>query len=70
MTLEQVKRAFDPFYSGREAGRGAGMGLPKAWRLVESSGGDVVIDSRPGQGTRLLVRLPEALPAASAAPAG
>ncbi len=70
MTLEQVKRAFDPFYSGREAGRGAGMGLPKAWRLVESSGGDVVIDSRPGQGTRLLVRLPEALPAALAAPAG
>jgi len=70
MTLEQVKRAFDPFYSGREAGRGAGMGLPKAWRLVESSGGDVVIDSRPGQGTRLLVRLPEALLAASAAPTG
>lgn len=66
MTLEQVKRAFDPFFSGREAGRGAGMGLPKAWRLVESSGGDVVIDSRPGQGTRLLVRLPAALPDAPA----
>ena len=70
MTLEQVKRAFDPFFSGREAGRGAGMGLPKAWRLVESSGGDVVIDSRPGQGTRLLVRLPAAPPDAPAAAAG
>ena len=58
MPLEQVKRAFDPFYSGREAGRGAGMGLPKAWRLIESSDGTVLIDSRPGQGTRVLVRLP------------
>jgi len=58
MTLDQAKRACDPFYSGREAGRGAGMGLPKAWRLVESSGGDVSIDSRPGQGTRVSIRLP------------
>lgn len=58
MPLEQIKRAFDPFFSGREAGRGAGMGLPKAWRLIESSGGDVVIDSRVGHGTRVLIRLP------------
>jgi signal transduction histidine kinase len=60
MTIDEVKRAFDPFYSGREAGRGAGMGLPKAWRLLESSGGGVVIDSRPGKGTTLVVRLPVA----------
>jgi signal transduction histidine kinase len=60
MSFEATRRAFDPFYSGREAGRGAGLGLPKAWRLVESSGGTVLLDSRPGQGTRVSILLPEA----------
>jgi signal transduction histidine kinase len=59
MSFEAARRAFDPFYSGREAGRGAGLGLPKAWRLVESSGGTVLLDSRPGQGTRVVILLPE-----------
>jgi signal transduction histidine kinase len=60
MSFEAARRAFDPFYSGREAGRGAGLGLPKAWRLVESSGGTLLLDSRPGQGTRVSILLPEA----------
>jgi signal transduction histidine kinase len=60
MSFEAARRAFDPFYSGREAGRGAGLGLPKAWRLVESSGGTLLIDSRLGQGTRVSILLPEA----------
>ncbi len=60
MSFEAARRAFDPFYSGREAGRGAGLGLPKAWRLVESSGGTLLIESRLGQGTRVSILLPEA----------
>ncbi|NBW96493.1 MAG: sensor histidine kinase [Planctomycetia bacterium] len=53
-----VRRAFDPFFSGREAGRGAGLGLAKAWRFVEASGGSVEIASRPGVGTTVTVVLP------------
>jgi hypothetical protein len=60
MTAEALRRAFDPFYSGREAGRGIGLGLPKAWRLVEANGGGILVDSRPGQGTRVAIRLPRA----------
>jgi hypothetical protein len=60
MSFEAARRAFDPFYSGREAGRGAGLGLSKAWRLVEASGGTMLLDSRPGQGTRVSILLPEA----------
>jgi signal transduction histidine kinase len=62
MSLDAARRAFDPFFSGREAGRGAGLGLPKAWRLVELSGGTVLLESRPGQGTRVSILLPEASP--------
>ena len=53
-----IRRAFDPFFSGREAGRGAGLGLSKAWRFIEASGGSVVLSSRVGVGTTVTVRLP------------
>src|ERR1022692_3288762 len=35
---------FDPFFCGRSAGRGRGMGLPTAWRLARQQGGDVRFD--------------------------
>jgi len=60
MDAATLRRAFDPFFSGREAGRGIGLGLPKAWRLVELNGGTVAIDSRPGGGTRVTVAVPMA----------
>jgi signal transduction histidine kinase len=58
MDAETASKADDPFFSGREAGRGIGMGLPKARRLVEASGGTLAIESRPGHGTRCLIALP------------
>lgn len=36
---------FDPFFSGRQAGRGLGMGLSKAWRIVTSHCGTITADS-------------------------
>jgi two-component system NtrC family sensor kinase len=62
---EPAQRAalFDPFYSGRSAGRGRGLGLPIAWRLARQQGGDVRLeDHRPGQPTRFLLTLPVAPP--------
>jgi len=70
MTADAASRAFDPFFSGREAGRGAGLGLPKAWRLVELNGGTMSLDSRLAGGTRLVVLLPEVEPAAISAASG
>lgn len=50
---------FDPFYSGRAAGRGRGLGLPIAWRLARQQGGDVRLDAAgSGQPTRFLLTLP------------
>jgi signal transduction histidine kinase len=60
MDPETAARACDPFFSGREAGRGIGLGLPKARRLIESSGGSLAIESRPNRGTRCIIELPTA----------
>mgnify|MGYP006275565063 CR=1 FL=1 len=58
MDGDASRRAFDPFYCGRDAGRGIGLGLPKALRLIESNGGRLAVESRPGAGTRVVVHLP------------
>lgn len=49
---------FDPFFSGRSAGRGIGMGLPKVWRIAELHGGTIQLASTAGQPTRFELRLP------------
>lgn len=51
-------RLFDPFFSGREAGRGLGMGLAKCWRIVTSHRGSIIVEDRVPHGAafRILLR--------------
>lgn len=60
MSAAVQQRAFDPFYSHRPAGRGRGLGLPRAHRIVEAHGGRIWSDSRPGEGTIMHIVLPPA----------
>jgi signal transduction histidine kinase len=57
-----AKCAFDPFFSARPAGRRRGMGLAKALRWVEGSGGSIRLESRLGKGTRAVILLPASQP--------
>lgn len=52
------ERIFDPFYSGREAGRGLGFGLCKAWRIMDLHRGRIEVASTPGQGSTFTLHLP------------
>ena len=55
----QCEHLFDPFYSGRSAGRGRGLGLPIAWRLAQLQSGDVYFDEpQSGAPTRFVLQLP------------
>jgi hypothetical protein len=51
-------KLFDPFYSGRNAGRGLGFGLSKAWLIVTRHGGTIDLESSSPKCTVFRVRLP------------
>jgi signal transduction histidine kinase len=58
---EDLPRVFERFYRGRNAveqAGGTGLGLAVARHIVEQHGGSVAIESRPGAGTLVTVRLP------------
>ncbi len=63
------EKIFDPFFSGREAGRGLGFGLSKAWRIIALHGGQIVVHSEPGRGATFTIALPmQVLPSCQQSP--
>jgi signal transduction histidine kinase len=58
MTPEVQARAFEPFYTTKDVGKGTGLGLDIARRIiVDRHHGSISIDSQPGD-TVVTVRLP------------
>lgn len=56
---DEVRRhLFDPYYSGREAGRGLGIGLCKAWRIVVDHHGSLTVENSPDGGAQFVITLP------------
>ncbi|WP_197526469.1 ATP-binding protein [Botrimarina colliarenosi] len=61
MSAEVQRRAFDPFFSTKEVGKGSGQGLALSHAIVsQNHGGAIQIDSTPGVGTVVRVKLPVA----------
>jgi signal transduction histidine kinase len=55
---EILARVFDPFFTTKPVGVGTGLGLGIAYQIVKGHGGEIRLDSEPGRGTRVRVRLP------------
>jgi signal transduction histidine kinase len=56
---EEVRaRAFEPFFSTKPHGQGTGLGLPLCNSIVGDHGGLIHVDSAPGRGTSVTIRLP------------
>lgn len=49
---------FKPFFTTKPVGQGTGLGLHICRQVVDRIGGEIRVESEPGQGTRFIVRLP------------
>jgi signal transduction histidine kinase len=58
MAPKILERAFEPLFTTKEAGGGAGLGLSMVYGFVKQSGGHASIRSDVGRGTAVTLYLP------------
>jgi CheY-like chemotaxis protein len=58
MSAAVAARAFEPFYTTKEIGKGSGLGLSTVYGFARQSGGGATLTSAPGEGTKVAFYLP------------
>jgi PAS domain S-box-containing protein len=65
LTEQERRRAFEPFFTTKPPGKGTGLGLSVSYFIVtRNHGGEISIESKPGEGSICIIRLPAFSPAA------
>ena len=59
ITREVREKMFNPFFTTKESIRNTGLGLSLAYDVIREHGGDIKVDSEPGQHTQMTVILPK-----------
>jgi len=62
MTREVLDNAIYPFFTTKTQGKGTGLGLSMAFNTVKAHGGQMQIESEPGEGTCVRLQFPACLP--------
>ena len=58
MPEEVRKRIFEPFYTTKPMGSGAGLGLSICYGIISQHNGNITVNSEPGKGTEFTITLP------------
>lgn len=64
MSAEVREQVFEPFFTTKPKGKGTGLGLAAVRRFVVGAGGEIDLQSAPGEGARFSLRFPLATPVA------
>jgi two-component system NtrC family sensor kinase len=55
---EVQTKIFDPFFTTKPVGSGTGLGLSISYQIVEKHGGEILVNSKVGEGTEFAIALP------------
>ena len=58
MTEDVQAKIFEPFFTTKVAGQGTGLGLSVSYGIIKDHGGDILIESAPGEGTSFIINIP------------
>jgi signal transduction histidine kinase len=56
---ENLKKITDPFFTTKEPGKGTGLGLSISKKIINEHSGELSFDSKPNEGTSVLIKLPK-----------